>query len=42
MNFWMDTAIDELKKAISKTDLIVINDEEAEQLTNEKNRCCSK
>ena len=36
MNFWMDTAIDELKKAISKTDLIVINDEEAEQLTNEK------
>ena len=37
MNFWMDTAIDELKKAISKTDLIIINDEEAEQLTNEKN-----
>ena len=37
MNFWMDTAIEELKKAISKTDLIVINDEEAEQLTNEKN-----
>ena len=37
MNFWMDTAIDELKKAISKTDLIVINDEEAEQLTNQKN-----
>ena len=37
MNFWMDAAIDELKKAISKTDLIVINDEEAEQLTNEKN-----
>ena len=37
MNFWMDTAIEELKKAITKTDLIVINDEEAEQLTNEKN-----
>ena len=37
MNFWMDTAIKELKQAISKTDLIVINDEEAEQLTNEKN-----
>ena len=37
MNFWMDTAINELKKAISKTDLIVINDEEAEQLTDEKN-----
>ena len=37
MNFWMDTAIEELKKAISKTDLIVINDEEAEKLTNETN-----
>ena len=37
MNFWMDTAMDELKKAISKTDLIVINDEEAEKLTNETN-----
>lgn len=37
MNFWMDTAMDELIKAISKTDLIAINDEEAEQLTNEKN-----
>ena len=37
MNFWMDIAIEELKNAISKTDLIVINDEEAEQLTNEKN-----
>mgnify|MGYP001415843553 CR=1 FL=1 len=37
MNFWMDTAIEELKKAISKTDLIVINDEEAKQLTFEKN-----
>ncbi len=37
MNFWMNTTIEELKKAISKTDLIVVNDEEAEQLTNEKN-----
>ena len=37
MNFWMDTAMDELKKAISKSDLIVINDEEAQQLTFEKN-----
>ena len=25
MNFWMDTALDELNKAINKTDLIVIN-----------------
>ena len=37
MNFWMDTAMDELKKAIKKTDLIIINDEEAEQLTGQKN-----
>ena len=37
MNFWMDTAMDELKKAIKKTDLLIINDEEAAQLTGEKN-----
>ena len=37
MNFWMDTALDELNEAINKTDLIVINDEEAEQLTGETN-----
>ena len=37
MNFWMDTALDQLNKAINKTDLIVINDEEAEQLTGESN-----
>ena len=37
MNFWMDTAMNELKKAIKKTDLIIINDEEAEQLTGQKN-----
>jgi sugar/nucleoside kinase (ribokinase family) len=37
MNFWMDTALDQLNKAINKTDLIVINDEEAEQLTGEYN-----
>ena len=36
MNFWMDTALEELMFAISKTDLIVINDEEAEQLTSKK------
>ena len=36
MNFWMDTSMDELILAISKTDLIVINDEEAEQLTSDK------
>ena len=36
MNFWMDTALEELMFAISKTNLIVINDEEAEQLTSKK------
>ena len=36
MNFWMDTAMDDLKKAIKKTDLLIINDDEAEQLTGEK------
>ena len=37
MNFWMDSEMDELKKAIKKTDLIIINDQEAEQLTGQKN-----
>ena len=37
MNFWMDTALDELKKVLLKTDLIIINDEEVEQLTSEQN-----
>ena len=37
MNFWMDTALDELKRVLLKTDLIIINDEEVEQLTSEQN-----
>ncbi len=35
MNFWMDSALPELKEVISKVDVITINDEEARQLTGE-------
>lgn len=35
MNFWMDTALEDLKKVIRKVDVITINDEEAKQLTSE-------
>jgi|TARA_B100000497_G_scaffold125081_1_gene160883 sugar/nucleoside kinase (ribokinase family) len=33
MNFWMDIALEDLKKVISKVDVITINDEEARQLS---------
>ena len=35
MNFWMDNALEDLKKVIAKVDVITINDEEARQLTDE-------
>lgn len=35
MNFWMDTALEELHDIIKHVDVITINDEEARQLTNE-------
>jgi sugar/nucleoside kinase (ribokinase family) len=35
MNFWMDIALDDLKKVINKVDVITINDEEARQLSGE-------
>lgn len=35
MNFWMDTALAELKAVIKKIDVITINDEEARQLSGE-------
>ena len=35
MNFWMDSAPDELDRAIAKIDLLTINDEEARQYTGE-------
>ena len=35
MNFWMDTAMKDLKKVIKKVDILTINDEEARQLSEE-------
>jgi sugar/nucleoside kinase (ribokinase family) len=35
MNYWMDTALDELKEVIGKVDVLTINDEEARQLAGE-------
>lgn len=35
MNFWMDIALDDLNKVISKIDVLTINDEEARQLSGE-------
>ncbi len=35
MNFWMDVAMDELKKTISMVDVLAINDSEARQLSGE-------
>ncbi len=35
MNFWMDIAIDALKKVIAEVDVLTINDEEARQLSGE-------
>lgn len=36
MNLWIEIAREELKQVLSKVDLLVINDEEAAQLTGEK------
>jgi sugar/nucleoside kinase (ribokinase family) len=35
MNFWMDTALDDLKKVISQVDVLMVNDSEARQLSDE-------
>lgn len=35
MNFWMDVALDELKKTLTMVDVLSINDEEARQLSGE-------
>ena len=35
MNFWMDIALADLKKALKKVDVLTINDEEARQLSGE-------
>ena len=35
MNFWMDSALDDLKKVISMVDVLMVNDSEARQLSGE-------
>lgn len=35
MNFWMDIALDDLKATLKKIDILIINDEEARQLSGE-------
>ena len=35
MNFWMDIAMDELRKTMAMVDVLIINDEEARQLSKE-------
>lgn len=35
MNFWMDSAMEELKEVIKRIDVLIINDEEARQLSGE-------
>lgn len=35
MNFWMDIAMDDLKKTLALVDVLIINDEEARQLSKE-------
>ncbi len=37
MNFWMDVALEPLLKVIQKVDVLIINDEEARQLSGEHN-----
>jgi sugar/nucleoside kinase (ribokinase family) len=35
MNFWMETAMDDLKKVLKEVDLLLVNDAEARQLTKQ-------
>lgn len=35
MNFWMETALDDLKEVLTMIDVLLVNDSEARQLTNE-------
>jgi sugar/nucleoside kinase (ribokinase family) len=36
MNFWMDVALDDLKAVLKRIDILIINDEEARQLSGER------
>ncbi|KAI9430014.1 PfkB domain-containing protein [Russula earlei] len=35
MNFWMDIALDDLKKVLARTDVLMVNDSEARQLSGD-------
>ena len=35
MNFWMEIAMDDLKKVLAKVDVLLVNDSEARQLSNQ-------
>lgn len=35
MNFWMETALDDLKKLLKKVDVLLVNDSEARELSHE-------
>lgn len=35
MNFWMEVALDDLKKLLGKVDVLMVNDSEARELSNE-------
>ena len=35
MNFWMDSALDDLKEVLTMVDVLLVNDSEARQLTGE-------
>lgn len=37
MNLWIDTALPDLKKVLSQVDAVILNDQEAKQLTGESN-----
>lgn len=37
MNLWIDTALQSLKKVIAKSDAVILNDQEARQITGEVN-----
>jgi hypothetical protein len=34
MNFWMDIALDDLKKLLTMVDVLMVNDSEARQLSS--------
>lgn len=44
MNYWMETALEDLKKVLLKVDVLMINDSEARQLSNEYStvKCAKK